>query len=539
MVNLNPLARISGQDKPAQLVLQNWLSEHMNPTLLDTQVIFEKTAATARIKTPIQGRAIGSLDNNSASSDYTQIDPSLSLAALDEHPDEHPDERLDKTTEGAMLDVQAFVAKKLAQKKLSTQPAQTQSTHEPKQTRLGVGYAGLTPEQRTQFLAWLQAPEKSASTLFYQLYVAYLEVRLFDGDEHSIEAHEELFHLHRNAAWHNHDLLIRALMLSYWLRRDHKGLVGWLRLGGIPAQWLGVVLGWLALWQYKLSFDELLAIYTTWQLVDQSASPDLLELRFQSLEDELGTTLLDHLTTSHRECFFVVESEATPDHEQVDATTAQPSDQQNDAPESSDEETAEATENKIEPTVQPDDVTFQINLTPWRCAHRDLRIALPQPDIRPILEPLLLDMLSVLTDTSDDVGVIAGSDDADNAYLGENTTDFLANLRARINSKHTSNAGFHAGQTVDNVGWHLILEFTQSRSEYFDYVLSQAQRLPTFVQIMDENRAMIYRIVFKRRDMRKFWRLWEYVQNWSGTHVYVNGKEIRTGQVYPRSPSLT
>ncbi len=29
---------------------------------------------------------------------------------------------------------------------------------------------------------------------------------------------------------------------------------------------------------------------------------------------------------------------------------------------------------------------------PWRTQHRDLRIALPQPELRPILEPLLRDL---------------------------------------------------------------------------------------------------------------------------------------------------
>jgi hypothetical protein len=55
---------------------------------------------------------------------------------------------------------------------------------------------------------------------------------------------------------------------------------------------------------------------------------------------------------------------------------------------------------------------------------------------------------------------------------------------------------------------------------------------------MDEKRNLIYRIKFKKNEMRQFWRLWDYVQSWSTTQVYLNGVEIEKWKVYPYSEYL-
>ncbi|MCB0123578.1 MAG: hypothetical protein KDE58_15105, partial [Caldilineaceae bacterium] len=68
--------------------------------------------------------------------------------------------------------------------------------------------------------------------------------------------------------------------------------------------------------------------------------------------------------------------------------------------------------------------------------------------------------------------------------------------------------------------------------------LNQAKRMPGYLQIMDENRRMIHRVYFEKSEMRRFWSLWEYVQSWSSTQIYVNGRELRKWEVYPYSPYL-
>ncbi|RIK27067.1 MAG: hypothetical protein DCC55_39615, partial [Chloroflexi bacterium] len=70
-----------------------------------------------------------------------------------------------------------------------------------------------------------------------------------------------------------------------------------------------------------------------------------------------------------------------------------------------------------------------------------------------------------------------------------------------------------------------MLEFGHSRSELFRFALSIAQRMPGFSQLLDENRKLVYRVIFKKSEMRNFWRLWDYVQSWSSTHIYLNGQE--------------
>ena len=42
----------------------------------------------------------------------------------------------------------------------------------------------------------------------------------------------------------------------------------------------------------------------------------------------------------------------------------------------------------------------------------------------------------------------------------------------------------------------------------------------------------------RKRHMRHFWRLWAYVESWSSTRVYVNGKEIQKWNVFPYSAKM-
>ena len=150
---------------------------------------------------------------------------------------------------------------------------------------------------------------------------------------------------------------------------------------------------------------------------------------------------------------------------------------------------------------------------PWRCAHRDLRILLPQPAIRSTLEPLLAEMASIrASEMGTTIEHSSGADGKPSAI--------------------TATAG---GFSDDD---SLILEFGQSRSEYFDYVLQLGQRQPGFLQLMDEDRRLIYRIRFHKGRLRNFWRIWEYVQNWSSAKVYVNGQEIEQWKIWPYSQYL-
>lgn len=144
---------------------------------------------------------------------------------------------------------------------------------------------------------------------------------------------------------------------------------------------------------------------------------------------------------------------------------------------------------------------------PWRAANRLLRVMLPQPDLRRALEPLLRD----LPDAADD----------DTAGLLHDDS--------------------HAEDDADaepDTGWQLILEFGQSSSDYFDMALRHAQKQSGYSQLMDENRKMVYRVTFRKRDMRRFWRLWELVQGWSATRVYLNGDELEKWKVWPYSQYL-
>jgi hypothetical protein len=55
---------------------------------------------------------------------------------------------------------------------------------------------------------------------------------------------------------------------------------------------------------------------------------------------------------------------------------------------------------------------------------------------------------------------------------------------------------------------------------------------------MDEDRRLIYRIIFRKSEMRRFWRIWDYVHGWTSTRVYLNGSELEKWQVWPYSQYL-
>ena len=56
--------------------------------------------------------------------------------------------------------------------------------------------------------------------------------------------------------------------------------------------------------------------------------------------------------------------------------------------------------------------------------------------------------------------------------------------------------------------------------------------------MLDEDRHLVYRVPFRKNEMRRFWQLWNYVQSWSTTRVYHDGSELQKGQVYPYSQYL-
>lgn len=353
---------------------------------------------------PVQIRAVA----EPATEDYTQIDPNLSIGEV-------------RTTQAI--------------------PPPT----------AGLGYAGLTPTQRRQFLIWLDAPTAPAPLLFQQLYLAYLEVALFEGGRRQQQARQELRHLADADTWQGHEGLARTALLGCWLAQDGEGFIEWVRLGQMPAGLLGMALGWQALCHTALTVKELAALLVEWQIAAKPPTQAVLALRLNSLTANLNAEPLRHALLQLG-------------------------------------------------------VDGQV-LRPWRTHHRDLRLTMPQPDVRPVLEPLLHDLVAVMDVEEQPAATLAAT-------------------------KEPVSIG------VEDLGWHLVLEFGHSRSDLFTFALTIAQRLPTFVQILDENRRLIYRVVFKKSEMRSFWRLWDYVQSWSSTHVYLNGAEVEKWKVYPYSQFL-
>ncbi len=343
------------------------------------------------------------------------------------------------------------------------------------EVRVGTGYAGFTPTQRYHFLQWLEHVELAAPAAFRHLYLAHLETNLFDKPSQQRAAHQELCRLADTPAWQGEDLLWRTLLLSFQLMAQGEALSRWLPTAqALPTPLLGIALGQLALFGQPLTIEQLSSLLLRWQMAHRLPERSILQLRLDFLIDSLGTDPLAFLRA------------------RLDEAALRP--------------------------------------TPWRTAHRDLRIQLVQPDLRQGLAPLLRD-LSTMTEQMTETRSDRNENDNDASEAEEADLQTSEDGTAQDSSRQGS-------VPKPKKQWQLVLEFGDSRSEYFIFALNQAQRMPGYLQILDENRRMVHRIHFEKSEMRRFWSIWEYVQSWSTTQVYFNGKEVQKAYVYPYSPYL-
>ncbi len=321
--------------------------------------------------------------------------------------------------------------------------------------RSGLGYGGMTPEQRACFLDWLEDPMQPMHASYQELYVAHLEARLFEESPSASHAHGWMTRLEGTPAWRTNEALARAIMLGFFLLKDGAGMANWLTSGEPSSRLFDVGLGWQALLDAPITTGQLGEMIVRWALAANVPPAEMLKSRLDSLTATLGTEPLSYARSLW-------------------------------------------TDEDLRPMT-------------WRCAHRDLRITIPQPSVRKIIEPALVDVLRI-----------------DRVPAGNGQSpEFYAPRQAACTDE--------PAMVADN---YLILEFQQSRSEHFDYVLDIARRMEGFAQLMDEDRHIIYRLAFRKSKLRQFWRIWDYVQSWSSTRIYVEGEELEKWKIWPYSQFL-
>ncbi len=341
----------------------------------------------------------------------------------------------------------------------------------------GLSYGGFTPEQRAAFVAWAEEPSSAAPPAFRQLLLANAEVRLLEGEQMAEAAYAALLALAASPPWQGDEGLARTLLLALWLRQDLQDLAQFTVTFSLPGTLWTPALGCQALLGQPLLPEQVGGLAEAWNLPAPVQPPAVLRLRLDSLRSSLAAEPLAYALVQ------LGDAAATP--------------------------------------------------KPWRCHHRDLRLAFPQPDVRPHIQPLLADMLSVV-DAAEPPP--ARPEAAAEAAAQVPAPEQPSSAGPRKRGTKSSSKEAEAQGELDKA--HIIVEFGASRSDVFAYVLRQAQRQGGFQQILDENRHIVYRVPFRRSEMRRFWHLYEYVQGWASTRVYCDGRQLDKWQIYPYSQYL-
>lgn len=336
-----------------------------------------------------------------------------------------------------------------------------------------LGYAGFTPEQRAAFLAWAAQPRAMTSvgappTAYRQLYCAALEVTLIESltAQQQTRVNDLMVHLDELAesrTWQGDPLLTRLLILTARLTRNLAPI----QKRTLAPALAGVALGCAAQvdTEIALSVDMALWLGEIWRLSATPPAESLIALRLDAARTAQGAEL--------------------------------PACALRELPESA------------------------LAVKPFHTAHRDLRMHLAQPDLRPTLEPLLADILAPLAEEE--------IDDEEVDAVGQASpvqADAVHAPRTRKASRTAAPKG---------KDWTLVLEFSESRSQYAAIVLQLAQKQTNYTTLLDEDRTIVHRIQFRKSELRRFWRLWDYVQGWNSTRVYLNGEELQKWQVWPWS----
>jgi hypothetical protein len=352
---------------------------------------------------------------------------------------------------------------------------------EPPPPPLTAGYAGLTSAQRGFFYRWLMDPTAPAAAGYQRLYLAHLEMALLRGDL-AMSARKSLLDLLQSQPWDSNIELTRTTLLAGWLAQDGCYLAQVLAEADFSPALMGVGLGWQALTETTLRAAELINAQGIWRATSRPLplplpDADIIQLKIDSLRTTLGADPLRYALDRIMEAHPAQEEESAPSSQRL-----------------------------LDQWRGPWEA--------WRCAHRDLHIHLPQPNLRPHLASLLAELLQ-----NQDLPV---------------RQILPVELRAEEDTAPDADDGVESATPH----WYLVLEFSESRSQLYDYVVFQAQKQPNYQMLMDESRQIVHRLVYQKRQMRQFWRLWDYVQNWSTTKVYLDGQELEKWKIWPYSQYL-
>jgi hypothetical protein len=76
-------------------------------------------------------------------------------------------------------------------------------------------------------------------------------------------------------------------------------------------------------------------------------------------------------------------------------------------------------------------------------------------------------------------------------------------------------------------GWYLVTELGHSTAQQYEAAVELARSLPNYMELLDENRRVLHRNTFARREVVPgLWTLLEMIGLWQSSRTYVRGHEV-------------
>ncbi len=75
-------------------------------------------------------------------------------------------------------------------------------------------------------------------------------------------------------------------------------------------------------------------------------------------------------------------------------------------------------------------------------------------------------------------------------------------------------------------GWYVVTEFERTPSINFQWAVKLAKTHPGYTPLMDERNILVYRNIYRPKELLQFREMYKLIKNWKGAKLYMKGEPI-------------